>query len=282
MIILYIIIFIFTLINQALSKEIVISTSITFFSTMYPILFPSIFILYLINNNYYYQLILIKIYPLFKRILNISSPISLSLIISSILIGAPGATILIINAIKNKQINKSEGYNIIYSFSMLSIAYGIFILNEYSISLIYLILYILLSIIYFRIINKERLEYSFTPLKNKAIRTIKEGIYSSFKAIFSILGMCIFFRYILVFIPFKIINPYIEILMGLNEIKTINISLEIKKIIVISSLIFTGFSVLFQILAIDDDISIIRLIKNKLIINSFIILFFLFNIYFFI
>ena len=89
----------------------------------------------------------------FKGLLNISSPISLGLIISSILIGAPSSTILIINAIKNNQISKNEGYNIIYSFSMLSISYSIFILNKFNISILYLIIYILLSIIYFRIIR---------------------------------------------------------------------------------------------------------------------------------
>lgn len=281
MIILYLIIFIFTLINQDLSKEIIINTSITFFSTIYPILFPSIFLLYLINNNYYYQLLLIKIYPLFKKLFNISSPISLGLIISSILIGAPSSTILIINAIKNNQISKNEGYNIIYSFSMLSISYSIFILNKFNISILYLIIYILLSIIYFRIINKINSEYKFSPIKNKAILIIKDGIYSAFRAIFSILGMCIFFRYLLMLIPIKTLNSYIEILIGLNELNNINLDLEIKKIIVISSLIFTGLSVIFQILSIDDDISIIKLIKNKLIIMIFIVLFFLFNSCFF-
>ncbi len=268
MLILYIILFIITLISPDKSKDIILSTTTIFFNNLYPILFSSILLLDIINNNYYYQMILLKSYKFYNKIFHFNSPLTLSLILISILLGSPSATYIILNSIKNNLISEDEGYSIIYSFSSLSISYTIYILRLNNINIfIYLSLNILFSFLLFKLnnnTNKNVIEYK--PKKNKQIAIIKESIINTFKVLFTILGMCIFFSFIQSLIKFKKISPYIEIMTGLIEINNINIISTLEKnIIIISSLTFSGISIIFQIIALNQDISIIKLLKNKII-----------------
>lgn len=282
MLILYLILFIFTLIDPIKSKEIILSTTNIFFNSLYPILFPSILLLDLINNNYYYQLFLLKISKYINKIFHLNSPIALNLILISILLGSPSSTYIIINSIKNNLISKEEGYNIIYSFSGLSISYIIFILRINNINIfLYLLINILISLVLYKLNNKKDNKInSYLPKKNNQINLLKKSILNSFKVLFTILGMCIFFSFIESLIQYKKISPYIEIMTGLIELNKINISLVKKNLIIISSLSFSGLSIIFQIIALEEDLSIIRLLKNKIIALIAITLFF--SLYYFI
>lgn len=282
MLILYLILFIFTLIDPIKSKEIILSTTTIFFNSLYPILFPSILLLDLINNNYYYQLFLLKISKYINKIFHLNSPIALNLILISILLGSPSSTYIIINSIKNNLISKEEGYNIIYSFSGLSISYIIFILRINNINIfLYLLINILISLVLYKLNNKKDNKInSYLPKKNNQINLLKKSILNSFKVLFTILGMCIFFSFIESLIQYKKISPYIEIMTGLIELNKINISLVKKNLIIISSLSFSGLSIIFQIIALEEDLSIIRLLKNKIIALIAITLFF--SLYYFI
>ncbi len=267
MLILYIILFILTLIDPNLSKSLVISTTTTFFNNLYPILFPSMILLDLINNSYYYELFLLKSYKFYNKIFHFNSPLTLNLIIISILLGSPSSTYIIINSIKNNLISKEEGYNIIYSFSTLSISYTIYILRLNNINIfLYLFLNILISFLLFKHNKGTNVELNYIPQKQIQISLIKNSILNAFKVLFTILGMCIFFSYIQNLIEYKKISPYIEIMTGLVELNKINIESTIEKtLLVVSSLVFSGISIIFQIIALDENISIFHLLKNKII-----------------
>ena len=267
MLILYIILFILTLIDPNLSKSLVISTTTTFFNNLYPILFPSMILLDLINNSYYYELFLLKRFKFYNKIFHFNSPLTLNLIIISILLGSPSSTYIIINSIKNNLISKEEGYNIIYSFSTLSISYTIYILRLNNINIfLYLFLNILISFLLFKHNKGTNVELNYIPQKQIQISLIKNSILNAFKVLFTILGMCIFFSYIQNLIEYKKISPYIEIMTGLVELNKINIESTIEKtLLVVSSLVFSGISIIFQIIALDENISIFHLLKNKII-----------------
>lgn len=278
MLILFIVLFILILINPTASKEAFISSSILWFKSLVPVLYPSLLFIDLLMNDKSLVVICNYLYKPFKYIFNINYPKSVILIILSIICGVPGNIKAINLSIQNNEISNIEGNNLIFAYSNMSLAYTIYIFNIFDMPfyLYFIFSFLFSSLIFYTLNKKEKvddinLNYEF----DKPIITIFKSINKTTQTLFTILGIISIFNILIsLFFPNGfILYPYFEILGGINYIKEKNLSF----ILVIFALGFLGLSVHMQILSIKSDLPyykflIIRLIYSILLSSIWIFL----------
>lgn len=270
MLILLIILFILILINPNVAKDSFLSSSMLWYKSLVPILYPSLLFIDLLMNDKSLKVISDYLFKPFKYIFNINYPKSVILIILSIICGVPGNVKAIDICIKNKEISNTEGNNLIFAYSNMSLAYTIYIFNIFDMPFyIYFIFSFLISSIIFFILNKkEEINYKNDFIFEKPINTLFKSINKSTKTLFTILGIIVLFNILInLFFPNGfILYPYFEILGGINYIKEKSLSF----IFVIFALGFLSLSAHMQILSVKSDLPyykflIIRLIYSILL-----------------
>jgi hypothetical protein len=253
------------------------SSSLWFYSLV-PVMFPSLIITDLINNEKLLDKILNVLYKPFKFIFNIYSPKSVYLILITILCGAPTNARAIKLAIDNNEISKKEAHLILEIFSTLSLAYTIYILRSNNISILaYYLSYIIISAILMHMLNKpDNIDiFSYNKVYKKRLDVFFSSIKSSTIILFSTLGIIIFFNILIstLFNKDFFLYPYLEIMGGLDYINKKGLG----TLSTVSSLTFLSLSIHFQILSNDINFSYFKFLIIKIICSLFItFIFFLF------
>lgn len=266
MLILFIIIFILILINPQTSSQAFTSSAMLWFSSLVPVLYPSLLFIDLLMNDKSLIIICNYLYKPFKYVLNINYPKSVILIILSLICGVPGNVKAIDLCIKNNEISNDEGNNLIYAYSNMSLAYTIYIFNLFDMPFyIYFIISFLFSSILFYILNNKVIttNKSFEFEHENVINTLFKSISKSTQILFTILGIIVLFNILItLFFPNGfILYPIFEILGGLNYIKEKSLSF----ILVVFALGFLGLSAHMQMLSIRSDLPYFKFLIIRLI-----------------
>lgn len=277
---LLILIFILTLliINPNISSACIIETASLWFTNLVPILYPTFIVLDFLSNNKNLDLICTHFFGFFKKIFKINYPKSAVIIILSLICGAPSSTKLVLNALENEEIDKTEAQNLIYCWSWFSISYSIFILNKLNCNtILYIILIFFASLLTFRFLNKPT---NTNLIIKKQPKNFIDIFSSSFKKnidiLLTILGIMMFFNIILAMAE---ISPYIysyfEVLNGHSLLNNLQINKKLKDILLISSLSFLGISTHLQIISVYQNINYIKFLIVKIVQALFVSLFFI-------
>lgn len=277
---LLILIFILTLliINPNISSACIIETASLWFTNLVPILYPTFIVLDFLSNNKNLDLICTNFFGFFKKIFKINYPKSAVIIILSLICGAPSSTKLVLNALENEEIDKTEAKNLIYCWSWFSISYSIFILNKLNCNtILYIILIFIASLLTFRFLNKPT---NTNLIIKKQPKNFIDIFSSSFKKnidiLLTILGIMMFFNIILAMAE---ISPYIysyfEVLNGHSLLNNLQINKKLKDILLISSLSFLGISTHLQIISVYQNINYIKFLTVKIVQALFVSLFFI-------
>lgn len=277
---LLILIFILTLliINPNISSACIIESASLWFTNLVPILYPTFIVLDFLSNNKNLDLICIHFFGFFKKIFKINYPKSAVIIILSLICGAPSSTKLVLNALENEEIDKTEAKNLIYCWSWFSISYSIFILNKLNCNtILYIILIFIASLLTFRFLNKPT---NTNLIIKKQPKNFIDIFSSSFKKnidiLLTILGIMMFFNIILAMAE---ISPYIysyfEVLNGHSLLNNLQINKKLKDILLISSLSFLGISTHLQIISVYQNINYIKFLTVKIVQALFVSLFFI-------
>jgi len=232
--------------------------------------FPSLFIFYIISNlliNYNF----IEFINRFKinKIFNLSEN-GMFIFIMSILSGFPSSSIYCVDFLNKKLINKNEANKLmIYSHFSNPLFIIIMISNILNKKYAYIILIchylsnIILAFLFRNIkINNNKL---YKIKKNDFILCIKESIYKCFKTLLLVFS-CIYifilfnellFKYVYLNDYFKaILSLFLEITGGIGKISNLDISNNIKAILIGMAISFGGLSIHLQIKSIISDTSI--------------------------
>lgn len=277
---LLILIFILTLliINPNISSTCIIESASLWFTNLVPILYPTFIVLDFLSNNKNLDLICTHFFGFFKKIFKINYPKSAVIIILSLICGAPSSTKLVLNALENEEIDKTEAKNLIYCWSWFSISYSIFILNKLNCNtILYIILIFFASLLTFRFLNKPT---NTNLIIKKQPKNFIDIFSSSFKKnidiLLTILGIMMFFNIILAMAE---ISPYIysyfEVLNGHSLLNNLQINKKLKDILLISSLSFLGISTHLQIISVYQNINYIKFLTVKIVQALFVSLFFI-------
>ena len=267
--------------------DIVISStkdaSIIFFNKVFVSVFPFI-ILSDILIYYDYHLFLKKIFgKLFSKIFNIDSNTSIIFILS-LLSSSPNNAIFIKDMLDNNEIDLETANNIINYTFFPSISFvigviGLIIFKSLKIGFILWLFVLLNNILIGLYLRKEK---NINLVTNKISKdknifiVLKKSILKGINTSFIILGNLIFFmiinnivlKYINInSVIFSIISSMLELTNGINIISNLNISFNIKLILSLFSLSFSGFSIIFQAISILSDykINIKRILVLRLI-----------------
>lgn len=267
--------------------DIVISStkdaSIIFFNKVFVSVFPFI-ILSDILIYYDYHLFLKKIFgKLFSKIFNIDSNTSIIFILS-LLSSSPNNAIFIKDMLDNNEIdlktaNKIINYTFFPSISFVIGVIGLNIFKSLKIGFILWLFVLLINILIGLYLRKEK---NINLVTNKISKdknifiVLKKSILKGINTSFIILGNLIFFmiinnivlKYINInSVIFSIISSMLELTNGINIISNLNSSFNIKLILSLFSLSFSGFSIIFQAISILSDykINIKRILVLRLI-----------------
>ena len=276
MLILYIFLFILILINPNIAKDSFLSSSILWFKSLVPVLYPSLLFIDMIMNEKTLLLVCNYLFKPFKYIFNINYPKSVLMIVLSVICGVPANVKAIDICISNNEISKEEGNNLIFAYSNMSLAYIIYLFNLFNMPFyIYLVSSFLLSSIIFYFLNNKEETKDFLPIiSENRINTLFKSINKSTQTLFTILGIIVLFNILinLLFPSGFILYPLFEILGGINYIKEKSLSF----IFVIFSIGFLGLSVHMQILSIKSDLPYIKFVIIRLLYSILLCLFWIF------
>ena len=263
------IVLVLLILNPEIASNSVLDSSKLWLNTLVPVLLPTMIIIDFLSNSKIIDYLSILLYPLFNFIFKINYVKSSSLIILSIISGAPSSTKAINNAVVNGDIDEYEANRLIYSFSFLSIAYTIFILNRFSINYSLIIsLTIISSIIIMKITYKKEKAINKKVKRTylKPLDVFYSSITKNLNILFTILGIMICFNTILtLFLKYDVLYPFFETLTGHKILFDLNINKKLKDFILVFSLIFLGLSLHFQILYIYDRFKYIKFLIIKII-----------------
>ena len=255
--IILIIVFIMLILNPSISSLSILEVSKLWINNLVPILFPSLIIIDLLNNDKSIEILSHFLFPTFKKIFNIRYPKSSFIILLSFICGVPGSTKIIVDALTNNEIDSKEANNLIYSLSCFSLPYTIFILNKANLSIpLYFITFILFAIFTMQFLNKGDAKLTDRKtIKNPFFKNVITSVNKNINVLISILGIIMFFKII---INLFNINDYLylflEPLGGHNSFLILNINKKLKAAIIASSLSFLGISIHLQMYYVFDEI----------------------------
>lgn len=234
--------------------------------------FPSLFIMFILNdliiNSHILDSIFNLISPLFNKIYNVSGT-SLECFILCIFSGTPTSAYIIKEMLNNNSINESDANKLIsftffsnplFLYNILSMSFNKFI--TLKIIIIHYLTNLIIGLFYCK--NKSNnINYKINMQENtNIIKLIPNAISKSFNTLLMILGTITFYmivsNYILKIIPLNIfgeviIRGILEITQSLNILPSLNIISNIKEITALSIISFGGLSIHTQILNIIND-----------------------------
>lgn len=270
------------LINPTLVVDSVINTTIIFFKTLFPILFPFLIVTYfLIHLN-----LLIKIIDKLSNIFKINK-IKTYIFILSLLTGYPNNAKYINDLYIENIINEKEANDLLNSSFFPSPIYliatiGSIYLKNIYLSIIILLSFILTNIILFKNIKINNNSFKIKEEKNKNI--FSSSINNTINTLLIIMGSIVIFTLLINIISYYIKMPNILIIlinsileMSSSIIRITSLNNHLLKILLISlTLSFSGLSMIFQMISLSSfKINIKNLIKKRikaLIINLIITL----------
>ncbi len=259
--------------NQKVVSTEIYNSTIMWFSTLIPIMFPSFVVIDFLQNMPLIDKISKFIYKPFKYIFNIKYKKSSFLILFCFICGSPASTKLIYNAYMNNEISKKEYQSLVCTFSFLSLPYTILLCNKFYINIyLYYLTIIILTIILMHIINNQNDIYEPTIIENKInikyIDLLFESIKKNTQIIINILGILIIFRVLIkLFLNNIILYPFFEILGGMEVTN--------NQMIALAAMGFLGISEHLQIISIAKDLNYKKLFFCRLFFSViFIISFF--------
>ncbi len=237
--------------------------------------FPSLFIMFIINdliiNSHILDNLCNLISPIFNKIYNVSGT-SLECFILCLFSGTPSAAYIIKEMLSNNSIHDEDANKLIsftffsnplFLYNILSISFNKFI--TLKIIIIHYITNLLIGLFFMKnkSNNNNNNNITFKNKENtKIINLIPKAISKSFNTLLMILGTITFYmiisNYLLKIIPLNIIGEVIlrgilEITQSLNILPNLNILSMIKEIIALSIISFGGLSIHTQILNIISD-----------------------------
>lgn len=259
--------------NQKVVSIEIYNTTIMWFSTLLPIMFPGFIVIDFLENMPLIDMLCKAIYKPLKYIFNIKYKKSSFLILFSFVCGSPASTKLIYNAYLKNEISKNEYQNLICIFSFLSLSYTILLCNKFYINIfVYYLGIIMIAIILMHILNNKN-DIDNT-LKNEKIDKINyidlffNSIKKNTQIVINVLGILIIFKVLIkLFFYNETLYPFLEILGGMDVAK--------NQMIVLAAMGFLGISEHLQIIFIAKDINYKKLFFCRLLFSFiFIISFF--------
>ena len=234
--------------------------------------FPSLFIMFIINdliiNSHILDNLCNLISPIFNKIYHVSGT-SLECFILCLFSGTPSSAYIIKEMLNNNSINESDANKLIsftffsnplFLYNILSISFNKFI--TLKIIIIHYITNLIIGLFYLKNkSNKNNININASD-NTSIIKLIPNAISKSFNTLLMILGTITFYmiisNYILKIIPLNILGEIIlrgilEITQSLNILPNLNILSMIKEIIALSIISFGGLSIHTQILNIISD-----------------------------
>ena len=234
--------------------------------------FPSLFIMFIINdliiNSHILDNLCNLISPIFNKIYHVSGT-SLECFILCLFSGTPSSAYIIKEMLNNNSISEEDANKLIcftffsnplFLYNILSISFNKFI--TLKIIVVHYITNLLIGLFY----RQNKSNNSNITIKTKEninfIKLIPNAISKSFNTLLMILGTITFYmiisNYLLKIIPLNIMGEVIlrgilEITQSLNILSNLNILSIIKEINALSIISFGGFSIHTQILNIISD-----------------------------
>lgn len=217
--------------------------------------------------------------PKTKHLIN-----TLGLIVIGVLSGTP-ALANILKEEKNKSLSKEESDLIMSSFVMPSFPFLLaitinsdWVTNKKILLFIPLIINIFLFLLSYK---KEFLNYKVSKQNNTIDNIMSKAIITTTKSLILMLGSIVLFSLLGEFIAYKCPLPYNLLLHGLIEFSyPLNILLKSNILInlyfAVLIIAFSSLSLIIQVKLLYKDISIIEVIKKRLIVTALSILFILF------
>ncbi len=234
--------------------------------------FPSLFIMFIINdliiNSHILDNLCNLISPIFNKIYHVSGT-SLECFILCLFSGTPSSAYIIKEMLNNNSISEEDANKLIsftffsnplFLYNILSISFNKFI--TLKIIVVHYITNLLIGLFY----RQNKSNNSNITIKTKEninfIKLTPNAISKSFNTLLMILGTITFYmiisNYLLKIIPLNIMGEVIlrgilEITQSLNILSNLNILSIIKEIIALSIISFGGLSIHTQILNIISD-----------------------------
>ena len=234
--------------------------------------FPSLFIMFIINdliiNSHILDNLCNLISPIFNKIYHVSGT-SLECFILCLFSGTPSSAYIIKEMLNNNSISEEDANKLIsftffsnplFLYNILSISFNKFI--TLKIIVVHYITNLLIGLFY----RQNKSNNSNITIKTKEninfIKLTPNAISKSFNTLLMILGTITFYmiisNYLLKIIPLNIMGEVIlrgilEITQSLNILPNLNILSMIKEIIALSIISFGGLSIHTQILNIISD-----------------------------
>ena len=263
--------FILIFIKKEIMYYTIYNTTIIWFKNIVPNLLPMFIITsFIVSSN-----LIINICNIFgksfKRLFN-TSIYGFFVFILSLFTGSPSngkyiKDLLDNNLVSNKEMNKlllfTNNYNPLLILTLLSFL-GKSISNKVLLTII--LSNIIVGIIYR---NKENILINNNYISKKI--DISNIIKSTMDTLFMILGTLIFFNIIINLLPINnliiknIFNGFLEITTALTNLKTINISNNIKIYLSLIYLSFGGLSIHMQIKCILPNMNYISFLKSRIL-----------------
>ena len=257
---LYILIFIFIYSNEI--KICILNSIDIWINNLIPSIFPFLLITSLLYN---YGLIdiLSKIFgKIIKKIYNLEEKGSYA-IISSMFSGYPSGSKYTKELLIDKEIDIKSANHLITFTSYANPLFVILVIGETLLNnkkigiyifIIHLISGLLTGVLFKTKEEKKSIKKEREKNKRKFINVLISNINDTFKILFNMLGIMIFFRMIITIINKKIVNNYIkyiiegllEMTTGIIDISLSNITLKYKTAIIGFLISFGGLSIHFQ------------------------------------
>lgn len=259
--------------NPSIIYSSVNNTLDLFIKTIFPTLFP-FFILSDILFNYNY-------FSIFNHI----KIKYLSVILFSMITALPTNAKYIKELLDNHLISTKEAA-LVLSFTLFPSIVYVHLISP--INYIYILFIVYLSNIIFYLLNYKKLSninYKNVMEKKSLFTLLKHSILKNITALCTIFGILLFFNIIINIasnyfylndLISTVIASILEFTNGINLINGLKINNYHKLILIVLTLSFSSFSILFQCLSVLENykISLISIIKNKIIITiiSFLLL----------
>lgn len=280
-------IFICLFILSLMYKDIVISTSldslVLWAKVIFPTMFFSFIIVDMISKSKLSYIISKKMFKFCNKVLKLNYEKSGFILVMSLLVGNPGGSKLINEALQNEEIDLKEANYLLKFTSFMSPMFLLVFISSLDSNPMFIIIFLLSYYISNFLVmfayqfkmntrdNESKLEYQNYDYVKEFVSSISKNI----NVLLNILGVIVFFNvfsnilnqlFDLHVYADVFLSLFMEILSGTNKLKILNMPLISKGIISSFFISFGGISIHFQILSICDKMNYLSFFFFKLII----------------
>ncbi len=287
MLISFILLFLFYL--SLLYKDIVLTVSIESLTLWSSIIFPTMFFSFiitdLISKSDLSKYISKKLFKFFRNVFHINYEKSVFIILMSLLVGNPGGSRMVKNALNDSEIDNIEAEYLLKFTSFMSPMFLIIfvstLFNKISLSIIfifchYLSSFVVMYIYHFKYQKREVIQMNKIEKTNYP-KEFVGSISKNMVVILNILGVIVIFNVFfailneLFYFPTNVnivVSSLLEVLSGTNKLMNVDMSIIMKGLLSSIFLSFGGISIHFQILSINENMKYLSFFIFKIIISA--------------